>query len=376
MDCPECDSRGYVDCKTCHSECTVECPKCHGKDDECNECGGDGEIECKACDGDGTEQCTRCKGDGYLECDKCGGKGEIIQKGSELWNAFLSFLGQHVNKKDRIISFLARKGGRYDNIQRLQKDISEVVNSLQIEDIQQVCKDKSDPNIEFIYEDEQILMVAVNFEGVKKYGSSYWCITQERDSFDNYANDGDSIQFIIYFKDKEPFVEEESVMGATMGIRDKDIEAAHWENDDEVDEEFTDKLFGKKAPGRPKKNAEEKKNILKGVDLAKIAKRLYRVSELNSPKYFERGHYVDDLKEMTKLSQFEELLTRFLKYFEDGDFEDEYDIGENVIGNITKYSRKIGKFSIPNLYVVYFIGIENCIFLKEWLKLDFGDIEA
>lgn len=48
-------------------------------------------------------------------------------------------------------------------------------------------------DMEFIYENEKIIVIAVNFEGVKKYGSSYWCIIQDEDTFDGYANDGESI---------------------------------------------------------------------------------------------------------------------------------------------------------------------------------------
>ena len=55
-----------------------DCPKCHGKViQECQECGGDGElelesdfntytVECKSCGGNG-EECAECRGLGFIE---------------------------------------------------------------------------------------------------------------------------------------------------------------------------------------------------------------------------------------------------------------------------------------------------------------------
>ena len=394
IDCDVCDASGAIDCKTCHRELEIECNKCNGSglniggsadnDDECTKCHGSGVMDCTACDGNGETSCKKCNGEGYSDCKECNGNGEIIKKGNEAWNDFLGFLSLHADKKDRIISFLARKGGRYDDIESLKNDISELINAIQIEDIQRISRDKSDPNMEFIYENEKIIVIAVNFEGVKKYGSSYWCITQDEDTFDGYANEGESIQFIIYFKGKEPLVDEHSVMGVTMGISNKEIEAAHWEDDDEADEDYVKELFGKKKSGRPKKGAKplETENILKGVNIEKIAKKLYRISEFNSPKYFNNEHYVDDLKEIKDISQIEDMIVKFFKYQED--IEENYVIFE-FIEAIDKKIKKssIGKLNatkvrqntrLDTIDIAIGFGIDNFNFDPEWLKLSFEDI--
>ncbi len=395
IDCKKCGGDGLLSCKTCDGDGLVTCKSCNvdeqidGK--PCKTCDGDGYTTCPKCNGDANYDCDACcyswhTGCGAIDCVKCDGTGSTLKKGNDAWNEFLGFLSIHADKKDRIISFLARKGGRYDDIESLKNDISELVNAIQIEDIQRISKDKSDPNMEFIYENEKIIVIAVNFEGVKKYGSSYWCITQDEDTFDEYANNGDSIQFIIYFKDKEPLVDKESVMGVTMCIFTKRIEAAHWEDDDEADFEYVDKLFGKKKSGRPKKGEEPlTENILKNVNIEKIAKRLYRISELNSPKYFKNEHYLDDLKDVKDVSQIEDMIVKFFKYIDDIDDNNVVYAFIEFIGETMKKS-KVGKLGasriekgvkdspLSSIEIAIAFGIDNFNFNPEWLKLSFDDI--
>lgn len=130
-----------------------------------------------------------------------------------------------------------------------------------------------------------------------------------------------------------------------MGIDDKDIEAAHWEDDDEADEDYVKELFGKKKSERPKKGAKplETENILKGVNIEKIAKRLYRISELNSPKYFLNCHYEDDLKEAKDISKIEDMIIKFFKYNDDIEEDDVLTFIEYIDEKIKK--SKIGKLN-------------------------------
>ena len=79
IDCESCDSNGYNDCEDCEGSGTNECSKCDatGKIDgeECSYCDGKGERKCSSCDGEGNIECTRCDGDGNTPCRSCDGDG-------------------------------------------------------------------------------------------------------------------------------------------------------------------------------------------------------------------------------------------------------------------------------------------------------------
>jgi hypothetical protein len=120
-----------------------------------------------------------------------------------------NFLTQHSNKKVAIIDFFSKKSGRYGEydedevIENIIKDLEYVVNVKSISEIAQFSK-KSD-NIKFIHEDNKLLIVAVNYQGIQEVGSRYWCIVQDEYTFDEYVLNGEAkIQLVIYFKDKIP----------------------------------------------------------------------------------------------------------------------------------------------------------------------------
>jgi hypothetical protein len=271
--CEKCDGDGEIECTVCDSNGLVECKPCKG--DDCKKCNGDEEVECKDCKGNGTIKCTTCGGKCEFECKDCKGKGteactHCVSE-SEEWISFKKFLALQKDNKDIIIDLFSKKGGRYgedndngedrdETIDRIKKDISRLINCASIEDVkldsikkivdievEEYERDKRGqvkytitkkklPSIAFIYDDDKYLIVAVNYNGIKKYGSSYWCITEDEDTFNDYVYNGEvNLQLILFIKGKLPFIDDKSVMGITYGVKGGEVEAAHWEDDSEAD---------------------------------------------------------------------------------------------------------------------------------------------
>ncbi len=82
IDCPECNSRGRVKCEDCDGDGEFDCGDCDGEGKvECGDCDGEGKVECLKCDGEGKDKnglkCKDCKGKGKIDCEDCEGKGKI-----------------------------------------------------------------------------------------------------------------------------------------------------------------------------------------------------------------------------------------------------------------------------------------------------------
>lgn len=154
-----------------------------------------------------------------------------------------NFLTQHADKKAAIIDFFSKKGGRYGEyddyevIDQIIEDLDKVVDAKSISDIAQIAKTSS--NVKFVLENAKVLIVAVDYEGIQEVGSNYWCITEDDYTFNDYVLEGNEpkIQLVFYFKDKIPFVDDQSVLGVTWDLEGKSIYAAHWEDDNKYDQE-------------------------------------------------------------------------------------------------------------------------------------------
>lgn len=149
-----------------------------------------------------------------------------------------SFLRQNSAKKDALIDFFSKKGGRYGEydeyevIDQLIEDLEKIVDAKSITDISKMSKSSKD--VKFIFEDDKFLVVAVNYKGIQEVGSNYWCIVEDEDTFNDYVlqTDEPTIQLVVYFKDKVPFVDDKSVLGVTWRLtKGGGIDAAHWEDD-------------------------------------------------------------------------------------------------------------------------------------------------
>jgi hypothetical protein len=57
---------------------------CNGENDDCEECGGSGEVKCEECDGEGEVSCDECQGSGRDDCGSCDGGG-IIETDENLY---------------------------------------------------------------------------------------------------------------------------------------------------------------------------------------------------------------------------------------------------------------------------------------------------
>jgi hypothetical protein len=182
IECDDCDGYGYIRCECGDSD---DCDECYGDEEiTCQHCDGDGETMCDECDGDGCDicnrgyiKCTHCKNGSIpcpectgstdeknnngacsrcgkfiggtaeqkekFKCKNCGGKKytecQDCKKGSIKWESFLNFLKLQADKKELIIDFFSKKGGRYSGdddydddydspIDRVKKDIEKLIN--------------------------------------------------------------------------------------------------------------------------------------------------------------------------------------------------------------------------------------------------------
>ena len=208
IECPDCSGHGEVECPDCKGYGDKSCKKCKGRGTyykkDCPDCDGNGEIDCETCNGGGEVECKRCEGEAAIECDKCKGeagfpctyckeKGKVkcgeCSKDSDEWKEFVKFLSLQAPHKDLIIDFLSKKGGRYSNedgewdyedqtaVEELTETITRLIDLPSIDSI--IERLPNEPNLKLIHNDDKVLIVAANYEGVQKYGSSYWCIHQD-----------------------------------------------------------------------------------------------------------------------------------------------------------------------------------------------------
>lgn len=80
--CDFCDGLGYDDCSHCEGIGSEECVECVGSgvdadDEPCHQCDGEGNVKCYECEGESTLTCGECNGDTTLECQDCYGNGQI-----------------------------------------------------------------------------------------------------------------------------------------------------------------------------------------------------------------------------------------------------------------------------------------------------------
>jgi hypothetical protein len=150
------------------------------------------------------------------------------------------FITNNLQHKDIIKNFIARKASRYDDgyefLEALEKEIDDTSNW--DEKFENLKKDEH-----VVYKDDEIIiLMADNYSVMEDYGSSYWCITEDEYTFNEYSENG--FQLIIFFIQKSP-TDNDSMMGLTV---DQDglisnskspishIYTARWRNDDEVTE--------------------------------------------------------------------------------------------------------------------------------------------
>lgn len=82
VDCDECNGRGSIDCNTCDGNGDIDCDTCDGtgedeEGDECSSCHGSGRENCGDCVGSGKDDCLWCGGSGLETCSNCEGRGDV-----------------------------------------------------------------------------------------------------------------------------------------------------------------------------------------------------------------------------------------------------------------------------------------------------------
>jgi hypothetical protein len=80
--CEECDGTGNINCEECYGNRELDCPNCDGLGEiDCEYCDGLGENddgeECSVCEGKGKVDCSYCDAEGKRECPECDGRGTV-----------------------------------------------------------------------------------------------------------------------------------------------------------------------------------------------------------------------------------------------------------------------------------------------------------
>jgi hypothetical protein len=383
IDCEFCNGDGSIDCEDCEGEGSIECKKCEGEG--CKKCEDRGSIECKKCE-EGTLECKDCKGIGTTECKDC-------KDGTKEWKKFLDFLRLHSDKKELIIDFLSKKGGRYGDydyeeaIDYVKRDIEKLLNIPSIEEIkrraiskEKVKSEQEDWNpktreikkvinevdgIRFLYDDDKYLIIACNWYGLQEYGSSYWCITEDEDTFNQYVyEDSICIQTVLFIKGKSPLSDDRSVIGITYDLLLDRITAAHWEDDEDAVGD-ADKIF-KDIKFKEVTN----KHLFSSLDIYEHEgsdELLFLYPDKFSDKIKkEIEECKDDLKNSKTNYTISNMISSYYEYCIDNDITD-YKFIKYLLSNINFkfpiHERELGP-------VIDFDLTEHVIFNKNWLKLD------
>lgn len=279
------------------------------------------------------------------------------------------FLKQHSGKKDFLIDFFSKKGGRYgdyegyDVIGVLIRDLEKIVDAKSISDISKMSKSSKD--VKFVFEDDKFLVVAVNYNGIKEVGSNYWCIVEDEDTFNDYViqTEEPTIQLVIYFKDRVPFVDDKSVLGVTWRLTGSgSIDAAHWEDDAEFsNRESKQALIG----------------FLKSLNsnLLEILPTIYDISEtdwaFSMPEFFmpKLMNMIEACESSGIVKPIEKFITNWLSWT-----SDRYDFGEvkssvffkQVVPLLKKSGIKLGCFGWED--IIYFELFEITELTKKLLQ--------
>lgn len=422
-DCPECDGDSTIECDGCNGNCEVECDECDGEgkkgegDDEedCPKCDGECTMPCPKCDGEGGKDCSRCDANGRVDCEECEeGRVDCPSCGNKsdsqnIWEKFKSFLGQNKDKKELIIGFLSKKSGRYAEYgsqacKRLMEDITNLLNMSSIDEIKRIAlsepkttqsierRDSSGrritlkeevPCVKFLYDDEKYLIIAVNYDGIRKFGSSYWCIYNDESTFDEYVKeDGSFIQAILFVRGTTPLFDEKSVMGITMNHK-MEISAAHWEDDSDAMMEADEIINGREMDlydrnhRMVKKGKIGKKLDIPFANILSAYRELYGYSgaELGSLE-FESPEIYNVTIDKSLLSErgVNKLFSSYLEYFENNedsnlDWSDRRDT--EFFKNFIEKIKKTGKKFDLDFQVLVKLGLANIAeFKKEWLNIN------
>lgn len=291
-------------------------------------------------------------------------------KESDDFSRLEAFIRQHGDKKKEIISFFSKKGGRYSDydddeiIGEILEDLESIVNSKSIEQISILSKKSKD--IIFITEDENILLVSVNYKGIVEIGSRYWCIVEDEDTFKDYIfEDGICTQLIMFFKNKDPFIDDKSVLGITWNLGENALAAAHWEDDSEY--------------SISEKGINVKKYIKDNFKkISQISFTLHDYSESNGIFYIRDiympilNNKIEILKSGRKnnLDIITTFIQNWMQFISDSDMwgDDIFnsDSYKDIIGTIHKEGIKI---PVNELSEVFHYGLKDiCLFDKSFLK--------
>ncbi|MCZ2337355.1 MAG: hypothetical protein LC127_03985 [Chitinophagales bacterium] len=173
--------------------------------------------------------------------------------------------------------------------------------------------------------------------------------------------DEPKIQLVFYFKDKIPFVDDQSVLGVTWDLEGKSIYAAHWEDDSEYDQERkNDPIISYLKP----LNDQLFEIAMNLYDL-KNTSWFWNSKQIYGPKVQQA---INKFKETSKDSYLVSLIRSYLSWCSDEDREPyEQDFMSDLISKLKSDGIKLN-ISIED--VIHNNLHDISVFNKSWLEKD------
>lgn len=137
-------------------------------------------------------------------------------------------------KTDVFQDYIGKKIAAYKSPEEFNEGLSKFLASMNDFSMRAVLNKAENAGVTVISQADDILIVQVeDYEQSKLLGSSSWCIVRHESYFNSYT-DGGNKQYFLFDFTKES-ADNESMIGFTIDI-DGEHYAAHYKNDDEVDE--------------------------------------------------------------------------------------------------------------------------------------------
>ncbi len=147
---------------------------------------------------------------------------------------FREFYGQNI-KRQEIQSFITQKIAQYKKPEELNDALTQYLNQKMgwsFEDyLKKVNNTISKDNL-YKAENNMIIFEADSFEASRELGSPMWCVTREKEYFDNYTSDIDRLIFMYDFS-KSP--EDLESLTAYIVEHDGRISSGYYKDDEPID---------------------------------------------------------------------------------------------------------------------------------------------
>lgn len=130
--------------------------------------------------------------------------------------------------------YIGKKIAAYKTPEQFNEGLASFLKSFNGFDMQSLTLKAENTGVRMISDSDNKLIVEIeNYEQSEKLGSSSWCIVRDESYFNSYTGDGNKQYFLYDFSYDSS--DNESMIGFTID-RNGEHYAAHYKNDDEVNE--------------------------------------------------------------------------------------------------------------------------------------------